>query len=368
MTTETDQAADASATREDKFFGITTSIDDMNPEAEVPEEDDSPDDIVIEAGEDDSEDEPTATPDKPAAKADDKGASDDDIETYSAKVQKRFDKLTWEKNEEARQRQSVEAERNEAFRVARQLHAQSQQQAQIISSGEARLVNEIKTRAASGMDQARAKYKVAYESGDTDAILAAQEDIINAKYENHAAEEYDRDYQQRVAAQQQQQQQQWQQQRQQQAPPQQQQAPPQQQQAPQQQPQQPVAPTPESQTWASKNTWFGKNEHRDMTAIAYATHETMIRDEGIAPDSDQYYQKLDATMRKRFPEFFESEQGQGQPASTVSKPHAVVAPSTRGGATQRTVRLKPSERSLAKALGISEKQYAHQLLKETNRD
>lgn len=335
MTTETEQAAEAALTREDKFFGVKTSIEDMKEK----NDDESKDEIVIEAAED--------TPEKPAAE---KGASDKDIEQYSDKVQKRFDKLTYQREEAKRQAAAIAAERDEAFRVAKKLHTQSQQQAQLISTGEARLVDQIKDRARLAAEQARAKYKQAYEEGDTDAIVLAQEELIKAQSENKAALDYDAEYQNRVRAwaAQQQQRQQWQQQP---VP----QPQPQQQQAPRQ-------PTSKAKEWAKQNTWFGKDSHRDMTAIAFATHETLIRDEEIQPDSDEYFERLDSVMKKRFPEYFGAEQGHS--GHSASKPNVVVAPATRGGGNTRKVTLNASQRSLAKTLGISEQAYAKQLLKE----
>lgn len=330
-------------TKEDKFFGITTSIEEMLPKDDAVS---SKEEIIIENAED--------TPEEVVKTVGAGAKQDDDIEEYGDKVQKRIKKMTWETKEAERQRDTANQERDEAYRVAKQLHTQSQQQAQIISTGEARLVQEIKDKAGLAIEQARARYAKAYEEGNTEAILKAQEEMITAKYQNESALNYGAEYEHRVrnwAAQQQQRRQQ-----------------PQQYAQPQPQRPQVKKPSSESVEWASKNTWFGQNEHRDMTAIAYATHETMIRDQGIQPDSDEYYEKLDATMRHRFPEFFEVDQGSGHSTSSTSQPHAVVAPATRsatGG--QRKVRLNASQRSLARSLGITEEQYAKQLLKENNR-
>jgi hypothetical protein len=329
--------------KEDKFLGITTSIEDM-----LPKKDDAPkEEIIVEKVED--------TPEPAAVEAvGTTGASDDDITQYGDKVQKRFKKMTWQTKEAERERDSVAAERDEAYRVAKTLNNQNQQQAQLISTGEARLVQEIKGRAFLAVEQAKNKYKAAYSEGNTEAILAAQEEMINAQADNKVAVEYGAEYDQRVQnwAARQQHQRQYPQQY--------------QQQQPQAQPQV-RKPTQESQSWASENTWFGDDNHRDMTAIAYATHETMIRDQGVKPDSPEYFETLNATMRHRFPEYFVADTGTEHSQSTT-KPHAVVAPATRStGANQRTVKLNASQRSLAKAIGITEEQYAKQLLKENTR-
>ena len=123
MTTETDTAAEAAQTREDKFFGVTTSIDDMAPQ---PVEKEAEPEIVVENAED-APVEKAATPQKPALKKE-AGASDDDVEEYSKKVQKRIKTLTWEAREAERQRDTAAAERDETTRIAKQLYGQNQQQ------------------------------------------------------------------------------------------------------------------------------------------------------------------------------------------------------------------------------------------------
>ena len=344
MTTEKDTAAEAATSRETKFFGLKTSIDDMLPKKSKSDSDEE-EVIIIEDA-----DEETATPDKPALKEgakDEAGASDYDIEQASDAVKKRIGKLTYQFREAERQRDAVQAERDEAFRVATKLHQQSQQQAQLISTGEARLVDEINGRAEMSVQQAKYAWAKAQDEGDSEAMLAAQEALITAKHQSAAADQYRTEYQQRVKS--------WAN-RQPQQPPQ------------QRQPQQPQArrPDPEAVDWTAKNPWFGKDEHRDMTALAYAEHETIVKDEGIAPNSPEYYRRIDAKIRNHFPKYFEGTQG-GQPVTNSSRPNVVVAPATRAGAKTRTVRLTATERAVAKGVGISEELYAKQLLKEKER-
>ncbi|MHC4882945.1 MAG: hypothetical protein ACYTCV_10155 [Planctomycetota bacterium] len=336
MTTEvTTQDTEQTTSQEDKFFGVSTSIDDMLPAADDDKGGEKPPEVIIEADDDKSGAE--ATPEKPAVED---GASDEDVEGYGKKVQKRIDKLTWQYNEERRQREAAEAVKNEAIRAAQALNQQTRNYENIINNGEANLVEQIKSRAALAVENAKSTYRKAYEEGDTEEIIKAQEAFTIAQAEQLEAMRYENDFKHRQ--QQQQYQQQFAQQPQFQAPPPQPQVP---------------KPTPESETWAEKNPWFGKNEHRDMTAVAYAEHERLIRDVGVKPDTDEYYEQIDTKMRKTFPDYFKE--------STQKAPPTVVAPGTRNnGAKPRTVRLSPSERQVAKALGLSVEQYARQVLKE----
>ena len=96
-----------------------------------------------------------------------------------------------------------------------------------------------------------------------------------------------------------------------------------------------------------------------MTALAYGVHERLIRDEGYDPNSDEYFQEIDRTMRSKFPEYF------GEEEAPAKSPPVVTAPSSRNnGAKPRKVKLTRTQLSLAKRLGITPEQYANQLMKE----
>ena len=129
-------------------------------------------------------------------------------------------------------------------------------------------------------------------------------------------------------------------------------------------------PDSRAQKWREKNTWFGVDE--EMTALALGLHEKMVRS-GIDPrtQSDSYYRQLDATIKKRFPEYFD---GSGDEGSTESQSNKVVprkpnvvAPVTRSTGPRR-VQLTPSQVMIAKKLGISNEAYARELIKEENGD
>ena len=342
MTTPEVETTETSA--EDKFFGISTSIEDMKP---IKDDPDSTPTIEVKTEEVKTE----TVPEKK-----EQGASDDDVESYSKKVQKRIDTLTWQAKEAERQSVESRTMRDEAIRYAQSVNNQNRQQAQIISAGEAHLVDRVKTAATLAVESSRQKYAKAYEEGNTEAILAAQEEMIQAQAGQMSANNYDADYQQRV--------QQWAATQRQQAATQyqQKQAYIQQQRVqPQQQVTAPPTPTRESNNWAHNNPWFGNMKHRDMTAIAYAKHESLVNDDHVKPDSDEYYQAIDGEMRKIFPNYFVDKEGGGTQANQ-QKPSTVVAPGSRNnGGKPRTVTLKPTQVALAKKLGLTLEQYAAQL-------
>jgi hypothetical protein len=323
---------------EDKFFGVKTVI------GKKPNEDKHDSDIDIEVI-DDRPPEDRRPPAKEAKEVKAEESDDDELEGYSEKVKKRINKLRYQQHEERRQREEAERLREEAIRVAQQYAEQSKQYHKIIQEGEQYLVHQIRERAAMAVDQAKNSYRQAYEEGNTDKILEAQEALINAQSEFKSADYQLNQIQHRPK-----------------------QEPEEFKPAPQKQPevQQPAKPSPKAVMWAEQNPWFG--QEKDMTALAYGVHEKLIRDEGYDPNSDEYFEAIDRTMRSRFPDYFgEGDSGSDEQSSSTSRsPSVVVAPSSRNnGAKPRKVRLSRTQLALAKRLGLTPEQYANQLIKES---
>jgi predicted RNA-binding protein with TRAM domain len=202
-------------------------------------------------------------------------------------------------------------------------------------------------------DQVAAKenYKKAYESGDSDEIVEAQEQLNRTVIEAQQASQYTPvvEEQNRQAMQQQAYMQQMAARR------------AQMQQAQQAQlAQQQAQSDPKLQDWMGKNKWFGQDSEK--TQFAMGVHEKLVREEGIDPRSEEYYSRIDNRMREVFPETF-SDQGTGDPAVGQGMT-TVVAPAKRGSAPARKVQLTSTQVALAKRLGITPEQYAKQLTKE----
>jgi hypothetical protein len=121
-----------------------------------------------------------------------------------------------------------------------------------------------------------------------------------------------------------------------------------------------------AEAWKQKNTWFGVN--KGMTAFALGLHEELV-ESGVDPRSDDYYTRVDQTMRKRFSDYFGdvAEQTVDREEKPVqrTKPANVVAPVSRSTAP-RQVRLTPTQVAIAKKLGLSNEQYARELFKLEN--
>lgn len=343
----TDESQEQTMSEEDKFFGVKTTF-------EKGKKKEASSDLEIEYV-DDRAPEDRRPPKKDMAKelqpekqAEASSDDDDELEGYSEKVKKRINKLRYEQHEERRRREEAERLREEAVKFAQQEMEKSRKYEEVIQQGEAYVLKQVKEKAALSLEQAKAQYRQAYEEGNTDRVLDAQEALLRAQSEIRTAEYQEaqlqnraKQYEQQVLIQQQQRQQQLQQ---------------------QQVQTQRVQPSRKAMSWSQENPWFGHEDHKDMTALAYGVHERLVTKEGYAPDSDEYYEAIDSTMRSKFPEYFAEE----TEVSNTRSPSVVVAPSARNnGAKPRKVRLTRSQISLAKRLGLTPEQYANQIAKES---
>ena len=355
---------------EEKFFGVRTTIGQRSQSkgAEKPE-------LDIEVV-DDRPPEDRPFPRAKQSSTNDAGIDVDEkeLEGYSKKVQKRIDKLRYAQHEERRQKEEAERMREEAVKVAQQLAGKNREYEALIQRGEGVLVTQVKERAQLALEKAKSGYRTAYEEGNTDKVVDAQEEMVRAQTELTEAEKYANNFpdenqaaQQQAAYQQaayQQQLAQWaayNQARQ----PQQGQQPQQQQQQQQQIPK----PDPEATDWAGRNPWFGDPKQKVMSATAFALHEEALQDHHMDASSDDYFQYIDTGMRKQFPDYsWSDEGGTGQSATATTRrasATSVVAPSARSnGSRPRKVRLTSTQVSLAKRLGLTNDQYARQLAKE----
>ena len=263
----------------------------------------------------------------------------DDLEEYSEKVKKRLSQMKKVWHDERREKERAFREREEALKFAQLREHELKQLKQRLGHNEQALIREAERAANTDLAVAKDRLKQAYDSGDSDLITNAQEAMTDAKLKlqtiarakpalQREEERVEQNHQVTT----------------------------------------PQAPTtqidPKAEAWRDKNTWFGVDE--EMTALALGLHEKLVRS-GVDPSSDEYYRRVDETMRKRFPESFDDDEDeptqtrQGQkPART--KPANVVAPVTRGTAP-RQVRLTPTQVAIAKKLGLSNEQYAKELMK-----
>ena len=114
-------------------------------------------------------------------------------------------------------------------------------------------------------------------------------------------------------------------------------------------------PDPKAESWSEENPWFGQDTA--MTYTAFDLHKKLVENEGFDPSSDEYYKEINKRIRLEFPHKFDKKD-----VTESTKPPQTGASAKRSGKTGRkTVRLTPSQVTIAKKLGVPLEEYAKQL-------
>jgi hypothetical protein len=260
----------------------------------------------------------------------------DELDQYEGTTKEKFKQLKKVWNDERRRADSAEREQQEALDLAKKALEENKKLKERLTSGEQMLVSSFKESVQNEMDLAKREYREAYEAGDTDRIIDAQEKLTAAKIRADRIANY--------------------------RPP---------VEEPLQEPENVVQSRQEGQVradpkavaWQERNGWFGQDE--EMTSLALGLHEKLKRN-GVPVGSDKYYDEIDKTVRRRFPEAFvadESEEVEVEEPQKVTKPKpTVVAPATRSTSPKK-IRLSNTQVALAKKLGLTPEQYARELTK-----
>jgi hypothetical protein len=282
---------------------------------------------------------------KPAPPPDD--PTDEELASYDEKVQSRIKKFTRGYHDERRAKESAQREREAAEEYARKVAEENKRLKEQLASGSKQFIETSKSAAEIKLAAAKKKYKEAFDSADADAMADANSEITEATYELREAtrlkpiEVDDKEFEPA-----------------------------------------PVKPaqlqlSPRTKRWMDSNSdWWGKDE--EMTMAAMGIDKKLAREYGSDyVGSEEYFKTIDKTMRKRFPEFFDTQSEDDEPppnkrAEPVSeddesprraqKPASVVAPASRSSSPNR-VRLKASEAALARKLGVPLEEYAKQVAK-----
>jgi hypothetical protein len=261
----------------------------------------------------------------------------DELDEYSVEAKKKIAGFRKIYHDERRKADEADRERQEAINIAKKLYEENKSLKGKVNSSEAVAVDSFKTSAEQELAMAKKEYRDAYESGDGEKLVEAQERMTTAKIKLDRVFDATQNLNQRRALQEQENEVQ----------------------IPQQQVQQPMRDT-KAQSWQEKNSWFGQDD--EMTSLALGLHEKLVKQNGMAyATTDEYYKRIDETMRKRFPENFEDVDDE-KPQSKA-KPSTVVASASRSTSSKK-VRLTTSQQAIAKKLGLTNEQYARELIKE----
>jgi hypothetical protein len=263
--------------------------------------------------------------------------TDEEIESYSSNVQKRIKDLTHARHDERRVKEATMREKQELERLTQQLLEENKKLRQNVNTGTEHFVAQAKTLAESELEKARREYKVAQESFDSDAILAAQEALLDAKMKMEAAKNFrptplqvDEDEVQTTHR----------------------------------EPQR-VQPDEKTLRWQAKNQWFGADGFEEVTSFALGLHQKLVNS-GTDPRSNEYFEQIDARVKSKFPEVF-GEADKPSHGESSRKPTSVVAPATRSSGAKK-VQLTNTQIALAKKFGLTPQQYAAQVAKLENQN
>lgn len=257
----------------------------------------------------------------------------DELAEYSEEAQRKIKQFKKVMHDERRAKEAALREQQEALELARRIMEENKKLKERLTTGEQELVNTYKDAALQEVEMAKREYKEAYESGDTDKIVEAQDKLTQARLKVQQA---DRFVPQQKALQEEENEVK----------------------IPQQSYEEPKA-DPRAERWREANPWFGSDKL--MTSLALGAHQQMIEEHGLAyATTDEYYKRIDDTMRKYFPDQFGEEVK--EEVKEVKKPSTVVAPATRSTSSKK-VRLKQSQLNIIKKLGITPEQYVAQYVK-----
>ena len=263
-----------------------------------------------------------------------KDIDNDDLEQYSKEAKQRLLQMKKLINDERRAKEQALREQQEAIRVAQSLVEETKKLKGRLTEGEKVYVSNAKEGAERQLELARIAYKEAYDSGDSERVVEAQEKLTEAKFKLHEVESYRPQYEESAL-----------------------QTSENEVKIPEQS-QQPQRLDPKTQAWLDKNSWYGVDD--DMSFLAMGIHRKLERN-GVVTGSDEYWNAIDTEMRKRFPEKFSGD-NTPETKDSVKKPSTVVAPATRSTSPKK-IRLTQTQLALAKKFKLSPEQYALELTK-----
>jgi hypothetical protein len=259
-----------------------------------------------------------------------KEVTNEELENYSDKVKNRIKHFSKGYHDERRAKEEAQREREALETYTRNLMAENEKLKGTVDKNQETLLAQAKQTVETELAVAKRQYKDAYESGDSDAIVEAQEAIATAKIRGDKVANFKP-------------------------------APLQRKETPVQVPERsPETPRDkQAVSWAEENPWFGEQspEGLEMTAFALGL-DARLKEEGVDPQSDIYYEKIDSRMRQVFPDQFD-DGIEDEPESTQRKSSNVVAPATRSTAPKK-IRLTQSQIAIAKKLGVPLETYAKQ--------
>jgi hypothetical protein len=259
---------------------------------------------------------------------------------YSDEVVTKFKQYKKAWHDERREKESALREQEEALRIAQSILEENQRLKSTLMSGEQAYMSTVQEAAENEISMAEREYRDAYDTGDSERLVQAQKTLTEATLKLDRAKNYQPTLQtseNEVKLPQ------------------------------RSQPDNTSRePDPKYADWQRRNSnWFNKDE--EMTEAAKGLHMKLYRQHGQAYlGTDEYYETIDKTIRRRFPEAFPEDKDSSEPQRTQKKPSVVVASAKRSTAP-KSIKLTQTQAALAKKFKLTPEQYAREVLKLENR-
>ena len=257
--------------------------------------------------------------------------TDEELEEYSDKVKNRIKHFSKGYHDERRAKETALREAQELEKLTKQLVEENKQLKNTTVKNQTAMLDQAKKSADIELERAKAAYKVAYEAGEADAVVEAQESITAAKIKSDKLNNFK--------------------------------LPPlQEKETPVETKVETTAPAPvadpRATEWAKTNTWFGTDD--EMTSYVLGLHNKLVKTNGQEyAQTNEYYETIDSRMRTVFPENFEDTEIETEKPKLSN----VVAPATRSTAPKK-VRLTQTQVTLANRLGVPLELYAKKVAEE----
>jgi len=257
----------------------------------------------------------------------------DASQEYSRNVKEKFKQYKKVWNDERRAKETALREQQEALNLAQKILDENKKLKEMLQYGEKELISTYQNSAEMEIDKAKRNYKEAYDSGDSDKLLEAQEELMKAQLKLDKAQNFKPTVQMsendvKIQT---------------------------------KQSQQPAQLDPKVAEWVSENQWFVDPSKRAMRKYAEGVHEELEETYGRGfVGTDEYYKRIDTEVKRRFPEEFgDTQNDEEEKPQRTARLSTVVAPAKRSTSSKKIV-LSKSQVALAKKLGLTPEQYARE--------
>ena len=252
--------------------------------------------------------------------------TDDELASYKPKERNKIREFHRAYHDERRAKEAASKEKEEALLFAKAMMEENNKLKGSVDESHSALLEQAKKNVVTELQDSRKKYKEAFESGDSEAMVEAHDLMTSAKlkaerlhnFKPKPLQESENQLQTSLNA-------------------------------------KTDFVDHKAENWKRANSWWGQD--REMTGFALALHEKLVVEDGVSPQSDEYYQRIDGRLRQVFPEKFASE----KPAETTQRPKANVVASATRSVSAKKITLSPREVNIAKRLGVPIELYARKV-------